>query len=157
VEYRAAVGDRVYGCDDCQEVCPVNIRSAAADPPPPAGPGDEPTVDLLGMLEATDEELLGRLGRWYIPNRQPRYLRRNALIALANQAHGRDPRVAAAVRRALRHPDPLVRSHAVWAAARMGRDDLLDAVRADADPSVQAELAVAASVPLAGLAPPDPA
>jgi epoxyqueuosine reductase len=152
VEYRAALGDRVYGCDDCQDVCPVNVRAAAADPPPPAGPGDEPTVDLLGILESTDEELLRRLGRWYIPNRQPRYLRRNALIALANQADGEDPEVADAVRRALGHADPVVRSHAVWAAARMGRGDLLEAVRTDPDPSVQTELAAAASVPPTGLA-----
>jgi epoxyqueuosine reductase len=146
VEYRAALGNRIYGCDDCQEVCPVNVRSAAASAPPAAAPGDEPSVDLLGMLEATDEELLTRHGRWYIPDRQPRYLRRNALIALANQGHGQDPAVADAVGRALHDPDPLVRSHAVWAAARLARRDLLDAVGDDPDPSVRAELARAASV-----------
>jgi epoxyqueuosine reductase len=150
-EHRAALGDRVYGCDDCQEVCPVNIQSAAAGPPPPAGPGDEPSVDLLGLLAATDEELLARHGRWYIPNRQPRYLRRNALVALGNQGGGRDPAVAGAVGRALHDPDPLVRSHAVWAAARLGRADLLDAVKDDPDPSVRAELAGAAAVAPADL------
>jgi epoxyqueuosine reductase len=103
-------------------------------------------VDLLGMLGATDEELLARYGRWYIPHRQPRYLRRNALVALANSADGQAPAVAQAVDRALHHPDPLVRSHAVWAAARLGRPDLLGTVRDDPDPTVQAELAGAASV-----------
>jgi epoxyqueuosine reductase len=146
VEYRVALGDRIYGCDDCQEVCPVNIRAGIGVAPQEAEAGDEPTVDLLGMLAATDDELLRRHGRWYIANRQPRYLRRNALIALANQADGRDPAVAGAVGRSLADADPLVRSHAVWAAARLGRHDLLTAVRGDADPSVQAELAGVGSV-----------
>jgi len=146
VEYRVALGDRIYGCDDCQEVCPVNIRAAGGVLPPPADAGDEPAVDLLAMLAATDDELLRRHGRWYIAKRQPRYLRRNALIALANQADGGDPAVAGAVVRALADPDPLVRSHAVWAAARLGRHDLLSAVRDDVDPSVQAELAGVGSV-----------
>ena len=129
VEYRAALGDRIYGCDDCQEVCPVNIRATKRPRPRrPPRPGGEPAVDLLELLAATDAELLARHGRWYIAKRQPRYLRRNALLALANQADGRDPAVAAAVRRALADADPLVRSHAVWAAARLGRHDLLGAL-----------------------------
>ena len=141
VEYRVALGDRIYGCDDCQEVCPVNLRAAEAAPPAPADDGDEPTVDLLGLLAATDAELLDRYRRWYIAKREPRYLRRNALIALANRADGRRPAVAEAVSRFLADPDPLLRSHAVWAAARLGRGDLLGPVRDDLDPSVQAELA----------------
>jgi epoxyqueuosine reductase len=151
VEYRVALGGRIYGCDDCQEVCPVNVRAELGAPPPAAEAGDEPTVDLLELLDATDAELLARHGRWYIANRQPRYLRRNALIALANQADGRDPAVAGAVRRALADADAVVRSHAVWAAARLGRHDLLGAVWGDPDPAVQAELAGVGSVPATDL------
>ncbi len=146
VEYRVALGDRIYGCDDCQEVCPVNLRATKEAPPPDAEAGGEPTVDLLELLAGTDAELLARHGRWYIAKRQPRYLRRNALLALANQADGSDPAVAGAVRRALADDDPVVRSHAVWAAARLGRHDLLGALVDDPDPTVQAELAGAAAV-----------
>jgi epoxyqueuosine reductase len=146
VEYRVALGDRIYGCDDCQEVCPVNLRSTSRGSTGPAGAGAEATVDLLAMLAATDDELLERHGRWYIAKRQPRYLRRNALLALANQADGRDPAVAGAVTRALADPDPMLRSHAVWAAARLGRADLLGAVQDDADPLVRAELAQVGNV-----------
>ena len=65
------------------------------------------------------------VGRWYIPGREPRYVRRNALIVLGNTADPADPAVVAAVAQALADADPIVRSHAVWAAARLGRRDLL--------------------------------
>src|SRR5436190_11691972 len=71
VEYRAALGDRIYGCDDCQEVCPPNRVAARHRPPPPAGPGDQPWLDLLDLLAMSDDDLLGAVGRWYIPKRQP--------------------------------------------------------------------------------------
>ncbi|HLY81830.1 MAG TPA: tRNA epoxyqueuosine(34) reductase QueG [Acidimicrobiales bacterium] len=146
LEHRAALGDRIYGCDACQEVCPVNVVSHRRTPPPPADPDDEAITSLLAVLAATDEELLARFGRWYIPQREPRYLRRNALVALGNTADGFQPAVVAAVRRALADPDPLLRAHAVWAAARMGRPDLLGAVVDDRHPAVRAELAAAREV-----------
>ena len=147
-EHRVALGDRIYGCDDCQEVCPPNRTAARRDPPPPASAADEPWVDLLGLLDASDDVLLGHFGRWYIPRRQPRFLRRNALIAIGNTADGRDERVVAVLRRSLADPDPIVRGHAVWAAARLGRVDLVP--DEDDDPGVRAELAAVA----AGAVPP---
>ena len=100
-------------------------------------------VDLLELLCMSDAELLERFGRWYIPRREPRYLRRNALVALGNIALPRDPAVQQALLRYLQGPDPLLRAHAVWAAFRLGRGDLVDAVLApggDIPPDVQEEL-----------------
>jgi epoxyqueuosine reductase len=163
-EYRVALGDRIYGCDDCQEVCPPNRRVMRARPPEggsvaaaSAGSDDvddagmngaddvagAARADLLEMLAMSDEQLLARYGRWYIPRRQPRYLRRNALVVLGNVAPPGDERVASSLRRALTDDDPLVRGHAVWAARRLGRADLLAEVaglKHDPDPLVRQEL-----------------
>ena len=141
-EQRVALGDRIYGCDDCQEVCPPNLADERRHPSAPAEPRAEVTVDLLELLAASDAELLARHGRWYIPRRQARYLRRNALVALGNVARGDDSAVADVLNTALRDGDPLVRGHAVWAARRLGRDDLVAPIAADeTDPEVLAELA----------------
>jgi epoxyqueuosine reductase len=143
VEHRVALGDRLYGCDTCQEVCPPTVRGGrhrALTPPPPA----EAWVSVVEVLDLDDDELLARFGRWYIARRQPRHLRRNALVVLANAAPVPvDGRVRRALARALAHEDPLVRAHAVWAARRLGADDLvrdLAAGPAGEDPLVAAEL-----------------
>ena len=117
VEYRHALGDRIYGCDVCQDVCPPNKirlrrRSAAG--------ADEAWVSLLDILAASDRELIDRLGRWYIPNRDPNYLRRNALVVLANVGQASDARVASTVERYLAHRVGLLRAHAVWTARQLG-------------------------------------
>jgi len=127
VEYRAALGDRLYGCDDCQEACPPNRLEDKRSPPPPAADDDQAWVQVFEILSADDDELLARHGRWYIPRRQPKYLRRNALVVLGNVGDGRHPDVEAALRRALADPDPMLREHAAWAAERLDRRDLLDA------------------------------
>jgi HEAT repeat protein len=68
---------------------------------------------------------------------------------LGNVGDGRDRRVARALRDALAHPDPLVRSHAVWAAARLGRHDLAAGLAvSETDAEVLTELTTAG---LAGL------
>jgi epoxyqueuosine reductase len=119
-EHRVALGDRIYGCDDCQEVCPPNRQADRAAPPPPAGDADEPWVGLIELLDLSDAELLDRFGRWYIPRRQARYLRRNALVALGNTGDAADPDVQRVLRAALASGDDLLIEHAEWAARRLG-------------------------------------
>lgn len=136
VEYREALGDRIYGCDDCQDVCPPNkIRVRR---PSPAG-ADQAWVDVLSVLEADDDELLQRLGRWYIPNRDPDYVRRNALLVLGNVADA-TPAVRVVVERYLAHDRPLLRAHAVWAARRLGME-IPATLAHDPDADVRVELA----------------
>jgi epoxyqueuosine reductase len=132
VDYREALGDRIYGCDDCQEVCPPNGRAGRAGRLPVHQPATDVQawVPLLELLAASDRELLDRYGRWYIAGRDPRWLRRNALIALGNVGDGADAGVEEALRAALTGADSMLREHAAWAADRLGRRDLLELVPA---------------------------
>ncbi len=125
VEFRAALGGRVYGCDECQEVCPVNRLADRRHPPDRPETDAVDAVDLLDLLAADDEELLAAHGRWYIPGRDPRYVRRNALVALGNVGDGTAPATASALARWVHSDDPLLAEHARWAAVRLGRSDLL--------------------------------
>ncbi len=138
VELREALGDRIYGCDDCQDACPPNqLRQRR---PSDAG-ADEAWIPVLEVLVSDDDSLMARLGRWYVPQRNPDYLRRNALLVLANVGDGSDPRVEEVVGRALAHQSAMVRAHAVWAARRLGLDQMLEVVAHDSSPEVQVELA----------------
>jgi len=125
IEHREALGDRIYGCDDCQDSCPINLRSERSDPAPDAEPESQATIDILSLLAADDRTVMDSVGRWYIPGRDVNSVRRNALIVLGNTADPADPDVARALEVALADPDPVVRGHAVWAARRLGRVDLL--------------------------------
>ena len=135
-EHRQALGDRIYGCDDCQEVCPPNRRS----PVRPLTGREEAWVPLLQLLDPDDAVVLSWAERWYIPRRDVRYVRRNALVVLGNVGDGQQTEVEAVLRRYLAHADPLLRAHAVWAARRLGREDLVAALADDPDASVRDEV-----------------
>jgi epoxyqueuosine reductase len=113
-EFREELGDRVYGCDICQDVCPWNrgVEKRRSGEAPPAGA--EPHVSLADWLEAEDDELAGRYDRLFVPRNDPRYLRRNALVALGNS--GGDASLAS---RYAESDDPLLREQAEWALSRI--------------------------------------
>ncbi|HZT45250.1 MAG TPA: tRNA epoxyqueuosine(34) reductase QueG [Gaiellaceae bacterium] len=116
--YREAIGPMVYGCDICQDVCPWNrgVEKRRRDVERPADA--QPTVSLVEWLESDGQELVRRYDRLYVPRNDPRYLRRNALVALGNVG-GRE-HVHLAERYAT-GDDPLLREHADWALDRLER------------------------------------
>ena len=139
VEYREALGDRIYGCDECQEKCPVNRKGDPVAEAPVAEPDARRAVPVAWLLQAGDRELEEAIGRWYIPGREMRYVRRNALLVLANVGDGADPGTESLLRRYLADGDPMLRAHAVWAARRLHRHDLLAGIERG-EPMVDAEL-----------------
>jgi epoxyqueuosine reductase QueG len=76
-------------------------------------------VSLVEWLETCDEDLRERYDRLYFPRNDPRYLRRNALVAAGN---ARDPELRRAVERYAQNGDPLLREHAEWALARIDEE-----------------------------------
>lgn len=146
VEFRIALGDRMYGCDDCQEVCPPNrleLRRAAPGGSGEAVPVGDPNrawVPLLELLDLDGDDILSRHGRWYIPRRDPDYIRRNALVVLGNIGDPSDERIVAVLARSLGDPNPVIRAHAVWSARRLGCDHLLHTVADDPDDLVRVEV-----------------
>jgi epoxyqueuosine reductase len=118
--FREAIGDRVYGCDDCQEVCPPTRRAAGEVLDAPVGPGG--WVDAPRWLDLDDAAMLSAAGRWYVAGHDAGILRRNLLVVLGNVGSPDDPDVRRAVSSHLTHPDPVVAEHARWAATRLGLD-----------------------------------
>jgi epoxyqueuosine reductase len=82
--YRAELGDQVYGCDVCQDVCPWNRGIEKRRAGEPLTEGAEPVVSLREWLESDPAELSRRYERLYVPRNAGRYLQRNALVALGN-------------------------------------------------------------------------
>ncbi len=113
-EWKPAMGEWLFGCDVCQEVCPWNRKAPPAREPAltPATPLP-PLTELVTMDDATFRERFR--GTAMKRARRPG-LARNAALMLA---HRRDPASAPALRAALHDPDAGVRRAAAWALARL--------------------------------------
>jgi epoxyqueuosine reductase len=112
--YRAELGAQVYGCDICQDVCPWNRGVEKRRGDRPADPSGH--VDLVEWLEADGRELVEAYDRLYVPRNDPRWLRRNALVALGNRG---DERHAPVLERYADGDDELLADHARWALGRI--------------------------------------
>lgn len=148
-EFRPAIGNRVFGCDDCLAVCPWNKFAETARDTRMAFRDDlaaRPLADLARLDDAAFRALFAgtpvkRTGRDRVV--------RNVLVAIGNSG---DPALAAEAERLLDDASPLVRAMAVWAVGRLRGPDRVAALgRArrgrEADPGVRAEWDAAAAAP----------
>jgi len=143
-ELRPLIGNWIFGCDICQEVCPVN-RSAPVPEHPEhqarAAWGHEP--DLIELMGLSDEEFRARFRNSPVKRTKRRGLLRNVAVALGNSG---DPQAIPALVRALDDHEPLVRGHAAWALGQFpsvaSRRALEAALERETDPWVHEEIAV---------------
>ena len=142
-ELRAAIGNRIYGCDDCLAVCPWN-KFAVAGHETKLATREELRAPRLADLARLDDAAFRSLFRKSPVKRigRDRFIR-NVLIAIGNSA---DASLAGEAERLLDDPSPLVRGAAVWALGRLDRARLKRAAqthRSETDPDVAAEWAAA--------------
>ena len=143
---RPLIGDWIFGCDICQDVCPVNIKAAVPlQPIPPAeavGPSGQ--LDLVQILGMTEEEFRERFKGTSIMRAKHVGLRKNACVALGNQ---RAEAGVTALISVLETAEPLVRGHAAWALGQIATPDAINALEqssaAESDPYVQEEITTA--------------
>ena len=163
-DLRPLMQDWVFGCDICQDVCPVNRKARAAGQPIPLSNPAEGTdssrslgraagmgsLDLAELLEMSEEDFRTRFAGTSIMRAKRVGLQRNACVVLGNSG---DDSAVPALRRSLEKGEPMVRGHAAWALGRIGGPDaaeaLAQAASLEADPEVLEEIA-AAGLELAG-------
>lgn len=145
-ELRSLVGDWVFGCDICQEVCPVNRTVALGTEPAFQQRHDFGAPALLPLLELNDDEFSTRFRNSAIKRAKRVGLQRNVCVALGNIG---DPVSGPALTRSLSAPDPVIREHAAWALGRLGSQQTLralrDALPYEADEVVRTEITLSLS------------
>jgi epoxyqueuosine reductase len=115
-ELRPGLGDWVFGCDVCQEVCPWNRKAPPGAASALQARPELEALDLVGVLGLSEEAFRRRFRGTALTRPKRRGLLRNAALALGNTA---GPEAVPALRRALEDTEPLVREAAAWALGRI--------------------------------------
>ncbi|WP_258360167.1 tRNA epoxyqueuosine(34) reductase QueG [Moorella sulfitireducens (nom. illeg.)] len=147
VELRPFFKQYIWGCDACQEACPVNLREKEKWREAVAGPGEGLAwPDLAAIIAMNNEQFKQVFGHTALAWRGKTVLQRNAVLLLGNRLVVKDLPL---LEQALRSPAPVVRGHAAWALGRLGaaaRKALEKARREETDPWVRREIEVALGV-----------
>ena len=138
---RKPMGDWVFGCDVCQEVCPWNNKSKPTSDPHFYPREDLAPMDLIELFEITDEDFRTRFRKTPLWRSRRRGILRNAAIVLGNQA---DVMAIPALIRGLQDAEPLVRGASAWALRQFSepraQQAINDRLLIETDAQVLAEL-----------------
>lgn len=142
---RPMMSDWVFGCDICQDVCPVNVK-AMYSTEQAFQRKRFTSLQLIEMLEMNEEEFSQRFSNSPLKRAKLRGLKRNVCVALGNSG---DMSAVPVLVKALRRDVTLVRLHAAWALGQLGGQEALEslelALRLESDEGVRQEIKVALS------------
>ncbi|MCZ6557938.1 MAG: DUF1730 domain-containing protein [SAR324 cluster bacterium] len=132
-EFRSRIGEWVFGCDICQDVCPWNRRAKPSGEPEFSAEAERAQPSLLALLALDEQGFRERFGGTAILRTKRRGLLRNAAIALGNRLaadNDTESRAAAlqALRNSLADAEPLVRGAAAWALGVAGGPQAMEAL-----------------------------
>ena len=134
---RPKLGNWIFGCDICQEVCPWNTKFGR----PRHELVDELFPSLPELLRLDEDGFRARFRRSAVWRTKRRGLLRNVAVALGNSAN---PAAIGPLQAALHDPEPLIRGHAAWALGRLAHTtSLRTALDREQDIDVRGELLVA--------------
>jgi epoxyqueuosine reductase len=136
-ELRPAIGNWVFGCDICQEVCPWNRHGRPGDTDDFGPAGDMNPLPLAALFSLSDEEFRKRFRHTAIWRTKRRGMLRNAAIVLGNQ------RLATAIQplsRGLVDPESVVRAACAWALGRIGGMEAIQCLTAGLNRETDAEV-----------------
>ncbi len=128
-ELRPLIGDWIFGCDVCQDVCPVNRKAQVgkAYTELTRDADNRARPELVELLELDDEGFRERFRQSAVLRAKPEGMRRNVCVALGNIA---DPATVPALARVLREDSsPIVRGHAAWALGQIRTAEALTSLR----------------------------
>lgn len=144
-ELREGIGNRIFGCDVCNDVCPYNRQFGISTADTTFQPrSDLVAPELLDLLALDETRFRTRFEHTPLMRPKRRGLLRNVCVALGNWG---DPTAAPGLTQALTDQEPLVRGHAAWALGQIGTPDARHAVatalRHETDIWVKDEMAAA--------------
>jgi epoxyqueuosine reductase len=143
-DLREGLGQWLFGCDICQDVCPWNRKAPVSGEPAFQPVRDLNPPDAVALLRMSEDDFQQRFGHTPLARPGRAGLLRNACIVLGNAG---DARAEPVLTQALHDPEPLVRGAAAWALGRLGGSDTADCLRShmasETDPSVIEEIVAA--------------
>ncbi len=123
---RPLVGNHIFGCDICQEICPYNIKAGATEEPAYQPRAGLHAPELIPLLSLTEDEFRQRFRGSPILRAKRRGFLRNVAVALGNL---KSVEAVPALMRAIEDEESLVRGHAAWALGQIGSRIAIDALQ----------------------------
>ncbi|HEX9880084.1 MAG TPA: tRNA epoxyqueuosine(34) reductase QueG [Candidatus Binatia bacterium] len=138
---RPLMGNHIFGCDVCQEVCPYNVKAKPTEEGAYAPRQGHLAPELIPLLSLSDEEFKRRFRGSPVLRAKRRGFLRNVAVALGNL---KDKEAIPALAEALDDREPLVREHAAWALGRIGtlkaRGALEERLKVESEEDVRCEI-----------------